>query len=118
MKGGVVYNDGGVYRVANLSVSRAFGDMDAKPYVSHVPEINKRKLSKSDQFIILGCDGVWDVMTNKQAVDFVLNELKHCKGKLSDNHTYNKNNIAKKLALEAIKVGSYDNVSVVIIFFD
>ena len=113
--GGTVYNDGGVERVEYLSVSRSFGDMDAKPYVSHMPEISKYSLNKGDKFIILACDGLWDVMTNKQAVDFVNKELK--KTIVENNYTHNKNNISKKLAQKAIQVGSYDNVSIIIIFF-
>ena len=46
-------------------------------------------------------------MSNKKAAEFVLN-LK--------NKNY-KGNIAKSLAEHAIKIGSYDNVSVVILFF-
>ena len=116
LPGAYIYNEDGVYRVAGLSVSRSFGDMDAKPFISHSPEIRKFSLDKKDKFIILACDGLWDVMTNRQAVNFVLNELKHVT-KLEDNSTHNKKNIAKNLAQEAIRIGSYDNVSIIIIFF-
>eukprot|EP00466_Bigelowiella_natans_P004287 jgi/Bigna1/129634/aug1.9_g4342 len=62
-----------------LSVSRAFGDRDFKaPHalVSADPEIHTIELSKeSDLFLILGCDGVWDVLSNKEAVEVVAAHL-------------------------------------------
>ena len=36
---------------------------------------------------------------------------------ITDINTRNKNNIAQMLAQEAINKGSYDNVSVVLVFF-
>lgn len=32
-------------------------------------------LAKEDRFFVLACDGVWDVMTNQDVVDFVLKQL-------------------------------------------
>jgi len=107
--GGRIKFDGSDWRIKDLSLSRAFGDIDTSPYVTHKPDISKVKLNKKDKFIIFACDGLWDVLTNNQAVNFVNRELK----KNSKN-----NNIAKKLAEEAIYKGSYDNVTVSILFLD
>jgi serine/threonine protein phosphatase PrpC len=104
-------------RIAGLSVSRSFGDIDSKPYVFHQPEIFDYEIDNEDKFIILGCDGLWDVFDNQSAVEFVLHEMKN-------DYRYNiitnslKNNIAKKIATEAIKKGSTDNVSCMILFFN
>ena len=68
--GGKIYKDGPDYRIEGLSVSRSFGDLDAKPYISHRPQITNYKLKK-DKFIILACDGLWDVFSSQQAIDFV-----------------------------------------------
>jgi protein phosphatase 1L len=105
--GGKIYYDGYDWRIKDLSLSRAVGDVEAKPYVTHLPQIYRYKLSKKDKFAIFACDGLWDVMSNKKAAEFVLNQ---------QNKNY-KGNIAKSLAEHAIKIGSYDNVSVVILFF-
>lgn len=53
----------GAYRInANLSVSRAFGDKLDKPFVSAEPDVtSKQRDIFGDQFIILACDGLWDV---------------------------------------------------------
>ena len=104
--GGNIYFDGYDWRVKDLSLSRAFGDMEATPYVTHLPFIHKYRVSKSDKFIILACDGLWDVLSNKKAISFVLKLLPHI----------NKLNIAKLLAEYAIKIGSTDNVTIIILF--
>ena len=106
--GGKIRFDGSDWRIRDLSLSRAFGDVDATPYVTHLPQIYKYNLNKKDKFIIFACDGLWDVMSNKKATDYVLNLL-------------NKNfegNYSKKLAEKAIKEGSTDNVTAVVLFLD
>jgi len=105
--GGKIYYDGYDWRIKDLSLSRAIGDVEAKPYISHLPQIYRYKLNKNDKFAIFACDGLWDVMSNKKAAEYVL-KLKN---------KYYKGNIAKALDEHAIKIGSYDKVSVVILFF-
>jgi serine/threonine protein phosphatase PrpC len=103
-------------RIGGLSVSRSIGDVDSKPYVSHIPEIFDYDICDDDKFLILGCDGLWDAFDNQTAVNYVLNEMKN-------DYKYNiitnnmKNNIAKKLATEAMNRGSTDNISCMILFF-
>ncbi|KAG2313654.1 hypothetical protein Bca4012_028180 [Brassica carinata] len=55
-----------------LAMARAFGDFCLKDYgLISVPDINYRRLTERDEFIILASDGVWDVLSNKEAVDIV-----------------------------------------------
>ena len=39
------------------------------------PDCIIEKLQPVDEFIIVACDGVWDVMSNQAAVDFVRSRL-------------------------------------------
>ncbi len=60
----------------DLAVSRTFGDFFYKTKgvspelqkVSSVPDVKVRERSSDDEFLILACDGLWDVMTNEEAV--------------------------------------------------
>lgn len=112
--GGQIIFDGFDWRICDLSVSRAFGDITAEPYVTCLPDIYKYKLNPNDKFIIIACDGLWDVLGSQDVVNFV---LEHCYD-MSTGQTNNANiNIAKKLAEFAINKGSTDNVSIIIVFF-
>ena len=104
--GGQIRFDGSDWRIRDLSLSRAFGDVDATPYVTHLPQIYKYNLNKKDKFIIFACDGLWDVMSNKKATDYILN---------LQNKKFN-GNYSQKLAEKAIKEGSTDNVTVLVLF--
>ena len=113
--GGNIVFDGFDFRIKDLSVSRAFGDIDATPYVTHTPDLFRYKLEKTDKFIVLGCDGLFDQASNDLIVNFILLNAYD----MNTNKRINKNvNIAKKLAEFVIQRGSTDNVSVIIIFFD
>ncbi|XP_020585905.1 probable protein phosphatase 2C 34 [Phalaenopsis equestris] len=55
-----------------LAMSRAFGDYCVKDFgVISVPEVTQRLISGRDQFIVLATDGVWDVMSNQEAIEIV-----------------------------------------------
>ncbi|XP_039066162.1 probable protein phosphatase 2C 59 [Hibiscus syriacus] len=59
----------GTWRVGGvLTVSLAFGDMHLKQYVLADPKIQEEKIDSSLEFLILGSDGLWDVVSNEEAV--------------------------------------------------
>lgn len=113
--GGHIRKDGNTYRINDLSVSRAFGDKESKKYVTHRPELYKYKIRpKDDKFMIIACDGLWDVVTSQDAVNFV---LEHCYD-VEMKRINHKVNIARKLAEFAIDSDSGDNVTCIVVFFD
>jgi serine/threonine protein phosphatase PrpC len=112
--GGEVRKDGNTYRINDLSVSRAFGDKESSKYVTHRPDMYKYKISDKDRFLIIACDGLWDVMASQDAINFVLincydSDMKRINPKI---------NIARKLAEYAIEHESGDNVTCIVVFFD
>lgn len=79
--GGFLSDIAGMCRVnGNLNLSRAIGDLKYKAnaslkakdqIITAEPDIRVLDLMPEDQFFVLACDGVWDVMDNQQVVDFV-----------------------------------------------
>eukprot|EP00397_Hematodinium_sp_SG-2012_P010724 GEMP01010848.1.p1 GENE.GEMP01010848.1~~GEMP01010848.1.p1 ORF type:complete len:400 (-),score=88.32 GEMP01010848.1:1914-3113(-) len=74
------------YRVnGNLNLSRALGDLEYKKrldlgprqqVISATPDIIDEAITQEDEFIVLACDGIWDIMSNQDSVDFVRRRLK------------------------------------------
>lgn len=62
-----------------LSVARTFGDPEAKivalggnpKCVIHNPEIKKFRIVKEHDFIVLGCDGIFDKLENDETISCV-----------------------------------------------
>jgi serine/threonine protein phosphatase PrpC len=106
----------GVRRVgpAGLAVTRCVGDGDCKPYgVIAAPEVTAYAVDASDEdthtsgkdfALVLACDGLWDVVSNADARDLVLDTVKE------------PSMSAKRLGSEALARGSGDNVTVVVAF--
>jgi protein phosphatase 1L len=101
-------NTGWIARVnGHLAISRSVGDIrlkDPPQGVTAEPEISELDITPEDQFIILASDGLWDVMTNQESVDLV----RKCQ---------DKNKAAELLVDKALKLGSADNVTALIVWF-
>jgi len=61
-----------------LAISRALGDHMLKncggglnDVVSAEPYCSDTELTDEDTYVLLACDGVWDVMTDQEAMDFI-----------------------------------------------
>eukprot|EP00760_Papus_ankaliazontas_P014952 PhM_4_TR16196/c0_g1_i1/m.68866/K14803/PTC2_3; protein phosphatase PTC2/3 len=71
-----------------LAMSRAMGDFTYKTdatlgqteqQVIPLPDVVEVPLTKADEFLIVACDGVWDVLSNEEAVSMVRALLKEGK---------------------------------------
>jgi len=70
----------------SLAVSRALGDFEYKnvpgrgpceQLVSPEPEVFvQQREEATDEFLVLACDGIWDVMTNEELCDFVRDRMR------------------------------------------
>ncbi|KAH9256637.1 hypothetical protein BASA81_005141 [Batrachochytrium salamandrivorans] len=97
-----------------LAVSRAVGDRDLKR-TSHAPVVCDADVDSvalnpnTDEFLLIACDGLFDVMSSQQAVTFIRNRLAE---------GVHPNQVCELLAAEAInELQSMDNVSIVLITF-
>ncbi|CAA7399881.1 unnamed protein product [Spirodela intermedia] len=58
--------------VPGLAMSRAFGDFCVKDFgLISTPEVTHRTITDRDLFVVLATDGVWDVVSNLEAVQIV-----------------------------------------------
>ncbi|ORX35504.1 protein serine/threonine phosphatase 2C, partial [Piromyces finnis] len=52
-----------------LAVTRSLGDYSMKEWVIGNPYTTRVVLNDEDKFLILACDGIWDVCTDDEAVE-------------------------------------------------
>jgi len=98
-----------------LAVARAFGDIEFKDKLTFgagvltcEPDIKIWNVADATEFMVLACDGLWDVMSNEEVAQYVRKRL--LKGIRSQK-------VCEELVRYAYKIGSTDNISVVIISF-
>uniref|UniRef100_A0A3Q3Q0U5 Protein phosphatase 1B n=1 Tax=Monopterus albus TaxID=43700 RepID=A0A3Q3Q0U5_MONAL len=115
-----IQNAGGsvmIQRVnGSLAVSRALGDYDYKcvdgkgpteQLVSPEPEVFEMvRAPEQDQFVILACDGIWDVMSNEELCEFVKSRLE-----VSDDLE----RVCNEVVDTCLHKGSRDNMSAVLV---
>ncbi|RNF02494.1 protein phosphatase 2C [Trypanosoma rangeli] len=66
-----------------LSLSRALGDFSfkdsdlspAEQAVTAKPDVVHMELTPQDEFVIIACDGIWDMVSNERAVEIVRSEV-------------------------------------------
>jgi protein phosphatase 1L len=85
-----------------LAVSRALGDRRLKPYVSSEPRIVEGDLGRENDYVVLACDGVWDVLSLTDVIKVVRGAKEPQAG-------------AEKIKEMALNHGSKDNISVVVL---
>lgn len=110
LAGGEIYQLRGIWRVQGLAMSRSLGDIllkGDKNIIIATPDVHVYDLKKyKPQFMILASDGLWDVISSQDAVDFI-------KRRYSRQPDYG----AKELVLRAVQLKSNDNITVLIVIF-
>lgn len=46
-------------------------EIDKKFSLAALPEVRKLDVTEDWEFVVLACDGIWDVMTNEEVIEFV-----------------------------------------------
>lgn len=117
-----IQNAGGLVRSnrvnGDLAVSRALGDFSYKAradlpaeqqQVSAEPDIEVQQIDATEEFLVLACDGIWDVMSNDEICAYIR--------QLMDNGESDLKLIAEEILDNCLRAGSRDNMSVVIVKF-
>uniref|UniRef100_H3AWP3 Integrin-linked kinase-associated serine/threonine phosphatase 2C n=1 Tax=Latimeria chalumnae TaxID=7897 RepID=H3AWP3_LATCH len=116
-KAGGTVRDGRVMGV--LEVSRSIGDGQYKRCgVISTPDVKRCQLTPNDRFFLLACDGLFKVFSPEEAISFVKPILEDDQtpvkeGKSAQDIQYEA--ACKKLASEAVRRGSADNVTVLLV---
>ena len=79
--GGFIREANGHHRInGNLNLSRSIGDLKYKQnkrvspseqIITAQPDITRHEVEAEDEFMVIACDGIWDIMSNQEAIDFV-----------------------------------------------
>jgi len=116
---------GGVYRInGNLSLSRAIGDRSERPCVSSEVDVRECRLDAGDEFVLLGSDGLWDVFVDSQEVITFCHEVLDNHNNMDKNRRNDEKDSKPRIDLgrviveEALRRGSMDNISAVIIWLN
>ena len=117
-----------------MNVSRGIGDRQLKTNFPEMiivdPDIKiDIELTKKHGFLILACDGVWDVLSNKEAIEIVAKALAENKTSVKtdprglekgeeDGNDVGVQYAARRLRDKAFEKGSRDNISVIVVKFE
>ncbi|KAB2050568.1 hypothetical protein F383_27984 [Gossypium arboreum] len=108
--GGYVDLCHGSWRIQGcLAVSRGIGDKHLKQWVIAEPETNIINIESDCEFLILASDGLWDKVSNQEAVDIARPKC------LAINKTIDPLVACKKLVQLSVSRGSSDDISVMLI---
>jgi hypothetical protein len=94
-----------------LNYSRAFGGKDLKMFgLSVEPDISHFELSEEDRLVLLGSDGLWDVLNPRLACEIAMKARKENRSASQD--------IVKWAIEEMPNVGVRDNITVIALFLN
>ncbi|KAI8352220.1 phosphatase 2C-like domain-containing protein [Mortierella sp. GBAus27b] len=85
-----------------LAVTRALGDSSMKEFIIGAPYTTRTEIGPDNPYLILACDGLWDVCTDQKAVELIKDVV--CPTKAS-----------QVLLDHALQQFSTDNISVMVV---
>ncbi|XP_004466487.1 protein phosphatase 1F isoform X2 [Dasypus novemcinctus] len=91
-----------------LAVSRAIGDVFQKPYVSGDADAASRKLTGSEDYLLLACDGFFDFVPHEEVPGLIRSHLAR--------HPGSGLQVAEELVAAARERGSQDNITAMVVF--
>jgi len=107
----------------SLAVSRALGDFeyksasDLKPeeqLVSPEPEIYiQKRNSEQNEFLVLACDGIFDVFENRELCDLIRSRLTLVK----NDNTEGYKQVVEQILDTSLSKGSRDNMTIILVAF-
>ncbi len=129
-----------------LAMSRALGDFRYKlnpelevvdQQVIALPDVAFHERSSEDEVAVIACDGVWDVISNEESIDFLCNivfnpsaiegdendensnsnKKKRKAAKMEENELASADEAASDLVKLALQSGSMDNITAIVIKF-
>ena len=72
--------------------------------------VGEIQLNQEIQFCLIACDGLWDVLSYQEAIDFVAKKLIETKNSPQQ--------VSESIVRYALERGSQDNITALIIFFN
>jgi serine/threonine protein phosphatase PrpC len=100
--GGMVTSFGAPRVMGFLAMSRALGDTDLRPFVTCEPRIAVGILGRENDFAVLACDGVWDVLSSDTVIRLAREGA-------TPQHS------AETIKNTALDQGSSDNITVIVL---
>ncbi|EGR28296.1 protein phosphatase 2c, putative [Ichthyophthirius multifiliis] len=123
--GGPILYINGPHRVipGRLAVSRSMGDIEAKfkKYGGNInvviaqPDITCIQIQQNYDFILLGCDGVFDKLSNEQCINFMWQKINQQKNNNNCDDIFGE--AIENLLQQSLLHKSFDNISILGINF-
>jgi len=85
-------------------ITRSLGDHLMKEFIIGDPFLDYQEISDKDTHLIVACDGLWDVVDDQTACDF-----------LAQYPSANADELSKRLLVKALQDGSTDNLSICVV---
>ncbi|XP_062013577.1 probable protein phosphatase 2C 6 [Rosa rugosa] len=100
-----------------LTMTRAIGDQDLKPWIISEPEVTVLTRTDTDECLILASDGLWDVMSNEKVMAMarrMLRELRNQYATAANGSVGPAQYVAEEVLKNALQT-STDNVSIIVV---